>query len=279
MAKEDSRKMASKDTIGIVSEKDSYLWAIVTIRSSLGAIQRLNEQISEFFTFLNKKEALQIVRKNLTAEHQKISERVKKIREIADKENLKNVYLSLDCKDEYEKIFYDGCVRIMSENIILDMSLVYTVALFEDFLQKVFQISFKKKPEILMTSQRNLTYEELLRFNDINDARSAMIEKEIMVVDEDIEYVRKYIKQKFGIEISEFVNWKEFKERFYRRNILIHNSGMPNRLYRLKTGYKGENKRLTVSKDYLTDTINLFILMSLRVGLAFETKMEKGSKH
>ena len=37
-----------------------------------------------------------------------------------------------------------------------------------------------------------------------------------------------------NIAISEYVDWENFKERFYRRNILIHNSGMPNAQYRKK---------------------------------------------
>jgi hypothetical protein len=53
------------------------------------------------------------------------------------------------------------------------------------------------------------------------------------------------------------VNGKKFKERFYRRNILTHNSGIPNELYRKKTG-STQKERLTVSKEYLDESIVIF---------------------
>lgn len=201
-------------------------------------------------------------------------ERLDRISELSKKSGLKNVYIPLDTQNEFDKHTYQLIVRSMSAEIVRDMSLVYIVALFEGFLQKVFHISFEKKPQALRTCQKNMTYEELLKFKDIDDARKGMIEKEIMIVNEDIEDIKRYVQRKFGIDISEFVNWSDFKERFYRRNVLVHNSGMPNELYRLKTGYKGEDKRLTVSMEYLTESIRLFCLMSLKAGLAFETKMK-----
>jgi hypothetical protein len=176
------------------------------------------------------------------------------------------------------------------------MSLVYLVAVFENFIQRVLMISFRKRPETLRTSQKNLNYEELLKFSDMSAIREGIIEKEIMVVNEDIEDIRKYIKKRFGIDISEFVedsekiqlfikmklgleisktfDGTEFKERFYRRNLLVHNSGMPNKVYRQKTGYKSENERLKVSMEYLMESISLFSQISMNIGLAFEEKMK-----
>ena len=74
------------------------------------------------------------------------------------------------------------------------------------------------------------------------------------------------------------INWNEFKERFYRRNIIIHNSGKPNKLYRTKTGYDGEDERLTVSKVYLKDSIRLFKMMSDKIALTFKTKVAQKPK-
>lgn len=263
--------------IELVSEKDEYLWAYLSLKSDLNLIENLNEQFSKFVSLLGMLEIMKSKNGQYEKELKDYRENIDRISKLAKKRGLKrdSVLFPIDTKSEFNKRRYESIVRFRSANIIRDMSLVYVVALFEGFLQNVFQISFKKKPETLRTCQKNMTYEELLKFKDINDAKSGMIEKEIMIVNEDIEDVRQYIRRKFNIEISEFVDWKELKERFYRRNVLIHNSGMPNKLYRLKTRYKGKTKRLTVSKDYLTDSINLFNLMSLKVGLAFEAKIRK----
>ena len=70
-------------------------------------------------------------------------------------------------------------------------------------------------------------------------------------------------------------NWSEFKERFYRRNILLHASGVVSEEYKRKTGYEGEEKRLTVSEDYLDKSFESFRLMSKKILGAFYEKFEK----
>lgn len=158
---------------------------------------------------------------------------------------------------------------------IRDMSLVYLIAGFESFLQKVLEISFQRKPEILSSSQKSITFEELVKFNNINDARQQIVEKEILsIINQDIENINRYFEQKFNVKFSQFTKWKKFKERFYRRNILIHNSGRTNRLYRLKTGYEGEDKRMGVSQSYLKESIELFHDMGSRISEHFHNKFK-----
>jgi hypothetical protein len=187
---------------------------------------------------------------------------------------------------------------MQGSHLIREMSLVYLVAVFENYLQKILTFSFREKPEALKTCQKNLSYEELMKFSDVNSIREAIIEKEIMIVNEDIEEIREYIKRKFGTDISQIdeksskqildyvktalklekcepVNWDNFKERFYRRNIIVHNLGMPNKLYRQKTGYQGKNEVLKVSMAYLLESLSLFCQISINIGLAFEKKMQK----
>ena len=158
---------------------------------------------------------------------------------------------------------------------IRDMSLVYLIAQFESFLQNILRISFLEKPESLMSCQKSMTFEELMKFKDIDSVKQQIIQKEILSrINQDIEDINKYFGQKFNTDLSQFVNWKEFKERFYRRNILIHNSGMTNKLYRLKTGYKGKTKRMTVSQGYLKDSIELFEKMALKISEHFDSKFK-----
>jgi hypothetical protein len=97
-----------------------------------------------------------------------------------------------------------------------------------------------------------------VKFKDIAYARQHIIEKETSyILSLDIEEMGKYIEQKFSIEIFHFNEWTKFKERFYRRNILIHNSGMINHYYRLKAGYRGKCRQMIVSKQYLDESIGI----------------------
>lgn len=160
-----------------------------------------------------------------------------------------------------------------STALIRDMSLVYLVAAFENFLRDVLKITFGRKPEILSTSQKSITYEELVRFKQIDDALHHIIEKEASsVVNQDIEGINKYFTDKFKVKMSVYTNWKEFKERFYRRNIIIHNGGVTNRVYRSKTGYEGKDKRMYVSEEYLEKSFEMFEVVGFSVSEHFESK-------
>ena len=281
--------------VDIMSEEDEYVWAFYYLACELRIIKKTNEQFFNFIDSEDKRIDTELWAeegigfKNLTADFKKINEK----RRIS---TYKNVILQFNTKNKFLRNMCESIDLMQSSDLVRNMSLVYLVAVFENFIQRVLLISFRKRPETLRTCQKNLNYEELLKFSNIDEVREGIIEKEIMVVNEDIEEIRKYIKKRFGIEISKFVedsekiqqfikiklgieiskafNWNEFKERFYRRNLLIHNSGMPNKLYRQKTGYKGENERLTVSMEYLMESISLFSQISMNIGLAFEEKMK-----
>lgn len=118
--------------------------------------------------------------------------------------------------------------------------------------------------------------EELVKFKDIVNARQHVISKEISsVLSLDMEEISKYIEQKFRIDICHFDDWTKFKERFCRRNILIHNSGMVNRQYGLKTGYHGKLRQMIVSEQYLDESINIFEKMASLIFASFCNKFHE----
>jgi len=158
---------------------------------------------------------------------------------------------------------------------IREMSLVYLIAEFESFLESILKISFQKKPAILASCQKSITFEELAKFKDMNDAKQQIMEKEVSsIINRDIEDINRYFEQKFNTELSQFTNWKKFKERFYRRNIIIHRSGRTDKIYRLKSGYKGKDKQITVSQNYLKDSIKLLGNMGLKISEHFYNKFK-----
>jgi hypothetical protein len=270
-------KPTASDDLRTVSEKNEYLWAFITLKSGLSLIEDMNEQVSKVLELKNLMALQSFTQKDFLKSMNKYTERLRRVEEKSKQDGTKQVYIALNPDDEFEKQVYDSIVGMRSCDILREMSLVYVIAIFENFLQRVLQISFIKKPEALKTCQKNLTYEELLKFTNLDSVKNGIIEKEIMIVNEDIEDVRRYVEMKFAIEISQLTdNWKEFKERFYRRNIIIHNSGIPNKLYKLKTGYEGSNERLTVSKEYLDFSLTLFTNTALKICAAFEDKMRIG---
>lgn len=273
-------KIKAADAIDAVSEKDvnAFALAYISFHHDLRVIQDLNRLIEKLFEDLEKQATKRVLSIELEQELINYSIRLVKTDRSLKKKSIKTAFLSVEEKGEFEKLLNEKVLRMSGIDVIRNMSLVYLVSLFEGYLQKVLQAFFDNKPEALKTCQKNITYEELLENKTISEAKQKIIEKETEIVNEDIEIIKEYFKKKFNIEFSVLVDWKEFTERFYRRNILIHNSGFPNKTYRSKTGYSGSNVQQIVSKPYLDYSFDLFNKMSQQVGLALEEKIIRYKK-
>jgi len=161
-------------------------------------------------------------------------------------------------------------------SFIRDMSLIYLVTKFESFLKRILRITYEKKPEILMSRKKTMTYEDLLKLSDYEAIKRQIIEKEMLrMFYQGIESIDRYFDKKFDLKLSQLANWKEFKERFYRRHILVHNSGVSNEQYRRKTACQGKNIRMEVSGEYLSDSIKLFEEIALKISEHFYSKYGK----
>jgi hypothetical protein len=159
---------------------------------------------------------------------------------------------------------------------IRDMSLVYLIAEFDSFLANILRDTFKARPEAYASTKKCLTNEELLKSDNIENIKNAVIEMEIAeALRLDIEDLGKYFEDKFKVKINKLPKWTSFKERFYRRNIIVHNSGIINDVYRQKTGYKGCSERLIVSEEYLSESIDLFRAFGRNIMIKFHRKFIK----
>jgi hypothetical protein len=170
--------------------------------------------------------------------------------------------------------FADGRMfEYRGTTFIRDMSLVYLIAAYESFLAHILSILFEGRPEILKSTRKALTTEELIMCKDIRTVIRRISEREVELVNhQDVEETRMYFKDRLGVDLRRFTNWREFSERFYRRNIIVHNSGMTNEIYRRKTGYKGKDKHVGVSQAYLTESIQLFESTARKISEHFQAK-------
>lgn len=142
---------------------------------------------------------------------------------------------------------------------VREMGIVYMIAKFEDFVSNVLTAIFAYKPDLMKFSKKNISYEELFNYTTVESLRKMIIEKEVRtLINETIDDINDYFIERFSFDLRKQKDWDEFKEIFYRRNIIIHNNGYPNDLYRKKTGYQGPNELLEVDEKYLKKTIRIF---------------------
>jgi hypothetical protein len=140
-----------------------------------------------------------------------------------------------------------------------DMVLIHLVTIFEDFLGKTLYISILSRPEMLKRKEKTLTYEEILDFDDVGKLVENMAEKEIKsVLNMNIDDIASHLSKIFKLDLTTEREWSQFKEVFYRRHILVHNDGYPDKKYILKTNYKDDKERLDIDKKYFIDAIRIF---------------------
>jgi len=153
---------------------------------------------------------------------------------------------------------------------IREMSLVYLVSQFEIFLQQVIELTLEKTPGPIM--EKSITLKQLTVCKSIKEAKRQIIEKEIHDVKlTNPDEADNYFSRKFGVRLSALPSWSDFKERFYRRHVLIHRLGQPDQKYLVKTGRK-HVRELGVSKNYLTTSIKLFSVTARRIAKQLERR-------
>jgi len=254
---------SSKNNLGDYYESE-YFEHFRFFQTEADMITNLNEQLPKSIKkiFSQKKEKIQkkIASKKETKEQ--IDAFFEKVRAFLETDPQPH-RMEFRIDDEAEELLFDFLKAISYENsfnnFIRNMSLAYLVTELESYLKGVLKTSFEKKPMLLATCKKSINYEELTKYSSIEDVREDIIEKEIYaILYRDIEEISRYFEQKFNIKLSELTDWETFKEVFYRRNIIVHNSGIVNNIYRLKTGYKAKKKSLEVSYSYLNKSIQVF---------------------
>jgi hypothetical protein len=175
-----------------------------------------------------------------------------------------------------DKLMQSIPVSFQFDVFIREMSLVYLIAEFESFLANILRDTFNAKPQALASAKKCLTNEEVVKSINIKEIKNAVIEREIAeTLRLDIGDIGQYFEQKLKINISTLPKWILIKERFYRRNLLLHNSSIINDIYRQKTGYKGSTIRIIVSEEYLSESIEIFRVFGRNILVKFRLKFMK----
>ncbi len=179
--------------------------------------------------------------------------------------------------EEIGDLKFDAAKTLVLTNrmktFIPEMSLVYLVAQFNDFLAETLRITLSRQPAILKASRKQVAVEDVMEFNSLDDLKAHVIDQEIQdVLYRDIEDAKRSIARRYAVDIGVFDGWEDFKERLYRRNIIMHNAGRPNAVYRRRTGYVGSDDQLTVSEDYMIESFDLFAKAVNHIHGSFVTK-------
>lgn len=165
-------------------------------------------------------------------------------------------------------------IPITHKKFLTEMTLSYLISYQEAFIKDyLFQILISRKT--MLKSGAKITHEEILNYNSMKALKEALAQKEVDSVGYgSIDDTCDYFSKRFNIDLSEFTNWTCLKEATYRRNLIVHNRGITNDLYCMKTGFKPKGKHLQTDIDYIFKSAQTIMDFIVHVHLAVLNKLK-----
>ena len=156
-------------------------------------------------------------------------------------------------QNELEKLKRDLERADLSHNILPESFLVSLVSKFDFFVGRLISCLFERKPQLLSSSERKLSFYELNKLKSIKKARDFLMEKEIeAVLRKSHSDQFKWLQNRFDIELKKGLDvWPVFIELTERRNLFVHCNGIVTSQY------------LDVCRSH---------------GVAFDSSLKKGQK-
>ncbi|MCR4754321.1 MAG: hypothetical protein K5868_02205 [Lachnospiraceae bacterium] len=158
---------------------------------------------------------------------------------IEDKQDKKNVQYKLRSPEKYEKYELDPIiadrkvVSLLEQSEILNDSVLIMLQIkYENIISEIYKELLKAFPDAYL-KEKSIAYSKLMSLNsDIGEIKNAFIESEID------EFMRRPLKewyevfeQKHKLHFEFGDEFDQFKEIYYRRNIVVHNKGIANSSY------------------------------------------------
>ncbi len=200
---------------------------------------------------------------------------IKKEGELISKENEFELFrVRFDLVNQIDRaVESTNALRAGSTNLPR-MFLMGLISSYDAFLSKLIRVMFLTKPEMLSSSERNISFRELVELGSVEAAQDLVIEKEIETV------IRKshhdqiaWFSAKLDIPLTKDLDvWPHFIEACERRNLFTHTDGKVSTQYLSvckQHGAEATNLRtgdqLTVDIDYLRRAIGIITEVGLKL--------------
>lgn len=117
--------------------------------------------------------------------------------------------------------------------LLPNILIIGLISTYDAFLASLMRVVCSKHPEIVLTSERQLTFKSLLEFSSIDDARRSIIDREIDAVirrshQEQFDWLEKHLSVKLRDKLT---IWPDFVELCERRNLFTHTGGVVSAQY------------------------------------------------
>lgn len=133
-------------------------------------------------------------------------------------------FISLATKVEITNLAHD----LLPVNFVVSF-----VSQFDAYLGGIIRAMFIAKPELLNSSEKNILFSELIKFDSIEEARDFIVEQEVESVLRESHLKQfKWLESKLNITLrKELPSFSSFIEITERRNLFVHCNGIISRQY------------------------------------------------
>jgi len=169
---------------------------------------------------------------------------------------------------EYREVIQSGI------NSIPSMFLIGLIGAYDKFLSHLIETMFIIKPEILSSSDRNISFKDLVEIGSIDEARNRIIEKEIETVirsshSEQIVWLEKKLNMTLRSDQTLLSNFIEICEC---RNLLTHTGGIISTQYisvckdnNVNLEGKHVGKLINIDAKYYIHAVNTIIEFGIKL--------------
>ncbi len=172
-------------------------------------------------------------------------------------------------------------IAVMKIPQIFFCSLVHQ---YDAFLGRMLRVAFYLKPETLNSSQKQMTFSDLMSFNSLDEAREHMIEKEIeSIIRDNHDDQFTLMENRFGLALrKDLPAWPAFIEMTERRNLFVHCDGVVSSQYLSvcqKHGVSTDKELrpgepLHVTREYFEGAVDCILEIGVKLGHVLWRKLQ-----
>lgn len=179
-----------------------------------------------------------------------------------DEEGNDNFSFELEDAKLFELLEKKNQLSSLSIYILPQALFLSLISHYDAFMRHLIKAIYQIKPEILNSSEKKLTFAELIKFDNIEQARSFIVEKEVDTIlrKSHVEHFE-YLEKKLSISLRKDLKiWSDFVEFTERRNLIAHTAGIVTQQYInvcknekvILSEKVKEGKKLSINIEYFT---------------------------
>ncbi len=155
------------------------------------------------------------------------------------------------------------------------------ISQYDAFLGRLIRVVYLTKPQLLNTSDRNLTFSQLVEFASVEEAKEFILEKEIEgVLRKSHAEQFQWMETKFDMPLRKGLDsWTTFVEVTERRNLFVHTGGVVSSQYvkvcdehKVDLGKISIGDELGVTREYFEKAYNVIFEIGFKLAHVFWRK-------